>query len=79
MQLRIETFDNAKGGNAFYKAVTHPLAARRAKELVERLEASFRASPASLSTRPAKSCSRCVRNPDIMSRIEAPNGAMANG
>jgi hypothetical protein len=40
MQLRIETFDNAKGGNAFYKAVTHPLAARRARELVGRLERS---------------------------------------
>jgi hypothetical protein len=40
MQLRIETFDNAKGGNAFYKAVTHPLAAQLAKNLVERLERS---------------------------------------
>jgi hypothetical protein len=40
MQLRIETFDNAKGGNAFYKAVTHPLAARRAKDLLGRLERS---------------------------------------
>ena len=28
MQLRIETFSNSRGGNAFFKAVTHPLAAR---------------------------------------------------
>ena len=28
MQLRIETFNNSSGGNAFFKAVTHPLAAR---------------------------------------------------
>ena len=40
MQLRIETFDNRKGGNAFYKAVTHPLAARAAAALMRRLEAA---------------------------------------
>jgi hypothetical protein len=38
MQLRIETFSNASGGNAFFKAVTHPLAARAAAELLRRLE-----------------------------------------
>ena len=37
MQLRIETFDNVKGGNAFFKAVTHPRAARAAADLVGRL------------------------------------------
>jgi hypothetical protein len=37
MQLAIETFNNSKGGNSFYKAVTHPLAARRATALLERL------------------------------------------
>ncbi|MBV8650982.1 MAG: hypothetical protein JO255_05910, partial [Alphaproteobacteria bacterium] len=37
MQLAIETFDNSKGGNSFYKAVTHPLAARRAAPLLQRL------------------------------------------
>src|SRR5690349_16055255 len=34
MQLRIETFDNVKGGNAFFKAVTHPRAARAAADLI---------------------------------------------
>ena len=29
MALSIETFSNVRGGNAFFKAVTHPLAARR--------------------------------------------------
>ena len=37
MQLRIETFNNSRGGNAFFKAVTHPLAARAAGELMRRL------------------------------------------
>ena len=37
MQLRIETFSNTSGGNAFFKAVTHPLAARAAAELLTRL------------------------------------------
>lgn len=40
MQLDIETFNNSKGGNSFYKAVTHPLAAGRAAELLERLAAA---------------------------------------
>jgi hypothetical protein len=35
--LRIETFNNSRGGNAFFKAVTHPLAARMAPELLRRL------------------------------------------
>jgi len=37
MQLKIETFDNRSGGNAFFKAVTHPLAARAAAALLRRL------------------------------------------
>ncbi len=35
--LRIETFNNSRGGNAFFKAVTHPLAARAAPDLLHRL------------------------------------------
>jgi len=35
--LRIETFNNSRGGNAFFKAVTHPLAARAAPQLLDRL------------------------------------------
>jgi len=35
--LRIETFNNSRGGNAFFKALTHPLAARAAPELLRRL------------------------------------------
>ena len=37
MPLNIETFSNAVGGNAFYKAVTHPLAADPARALLARL------------------------------------------
>ncbi len=37
MQLRIETFSNSRGGNAFFKAVTHPLAARAMPGLLARL------------------------------------------
>ncbi len=40
MALNIETFSNVKGGNAFFKAVSHPLAAPRARALVARLEAA---------------------------------------
>lgn len=40
MPLNIETFSNAVGGNAFYKAVTHPLAAAPARELVATLRAN---------------------------------------
>ncbi len=37
MALRIETFDNARGGNTLYKALTHPYAAVPARRLVDRL------------------------------------------
>lgn len=37
MALRIETFSNVKGGNAFFKAVGHPLAVAPARALIERL------------------------------------------
>jgi hypothetical protein len=40
MPLNIETFSNAIGGNAFYKAVTHPLAAGPAGELIAALRAN---------------------------------------
>src|SRR5579875_3199384 len=39
MHLRIETFNNSRGGNSFFKAVTHPLAARAAPALLRRLGA----------------------------------------
>jgi hypothetical protein len=37
MPLKIETFSSLKGGNSFFKAVTHPDAADRAASLVVRL------------------------------------------
>jgi hypothetical protein len=37
MPLRIETFSNSRGGNAFFKAVTHPLAAAAMPALLRRL------------------------------------------
>ncbi|HEY3909928.1 MAG TPA: hypothetical protein VGM07_08565 [Stellaceae bacterium] len=37
MALRIETFDNATGGNTLYKALTHPRAARPVRELLAAL------------------------------------------
>jgi hypothetical protein len=37
MKLDIETFSNVKGGNSFYKAVTHPLAARAVPRLLARI------------------------------------------
>jgi hypothetical protein len=40
MPLRIETFSNVSGGNAFFKALTHPLAAEKAQELLQTLRAS---------------------------------------
>jgi hypothetical protein len=40
MALRIETFDNATGGNALYKALTHPRAARPARALLAALAGS---------------------------------------
>lgn len=38
MSLKIDTFSNQSGGNAFYKAVTHPLAADKARHLVVHLQ-----------------------------------------
>ena len=40
MTLPIETFSNVAGGNAFYKAITHPLAVKPARELVAKLQSS---------------------------------------
>src|SRR5215472_12918972 len=37
MVLRIETFSNVTGGNALYKALTHPRAAKPARKLVRTL------------------------------------------
>jgi hypothetical protein len=37
MALRIDTFDNVRGGNALYKALAHPLAAAPGRALIERL------------------------------------------
>ncbi len=37
MALRIETFDNTRGGSALYKALTHPAAARPAQALLDKL------------------------------------------
>jgi hypothetical protein len=34
MALKINTFSNQSGDNAFYKAVTHPLAADKARHRV---------------------------------------------
>jgi hypothetical protein len=39
MPLHIETFSNASGGNAFFKALTHPLAAEKAQTLFTALAA----------------------------------------
>ena len=39
MALHIETFDNARGGNTLYKALTHPHAARPGRALVAALAA----------------------------------------
>ena len=40
MALRIETFSNIKGGNSFYKALSHPLTAQRAQHLIDAVTAS---------------------------------------
>ena len=40
MALRIETFDNIRGGNTLYKALTHPHAAASARALITSLEAA---------------------------------------
>ena len=37
MALTIETFSNVKGGNSFYKAISHPLAANKAAILIDQL------------------------------------------
>src|ERR1700758_3058850 len=37
MALRIETFDNTRGGNTLYKALTHPSAAHAARALLDGL------------------------------------------
>ena len=37
MPLTIETFSNVKGGNSFYKAISHPLAAEKAQTLIKSL------------------------------------------
>ena len=37
MALRIETFDNIRGGNTLYKALTHPSATRPGRALVKTL------------------------------------------
>ena len=37
MALRIETFDNSRGGNTLYKALTHPAAAEATQSLLDRL------------------------------------------
>jgi hypothetical protein len=38
MALRIDTFDNVRGGNALYKALAHPLAAEPGRALIDRLK-----------------------------------------
>jgi hypothetical protein len=40
MALRIETFSNVKGGNSFYKALSHPLTAERARRFIDAVAAS---------------------------------------
>jgi len=42
MALKIETFSSLKGGNSFFKAITHPDAADKAASLVERLAGAER-------------------------------------
>ncbi len=39
MPLNIETFSNVSGGNAFFKALTHPIAAQKADALIRTLKA----------------------------------------
>lgn len=40
MPLRIETFSNIKGGNSFYKALSHPFTAPRAARLIDAVAAA---------------------------------------
>jgi hypothetical protein len=42
MALKIETFSSLKGGNSFFKAITHPDAADKAAALVQRLAGAER-------------------------------------
>ncbi len=42
MALRIDTFDNLRGGNTLYKALTHPQAAQPARALLARLAGEAR-------------------------------------
>jgi hypothetical protein len=42
MALKIETFSSLKGGNSFFKAITHPEAADQAASLVQRLQLAKR-------------------------------------
>jgi hypothetical protein len=44
MALTIETFSNVKGGNSFYKAVSHPLAAKKAAPLIGQLAGAHAAA-----------------------------------
>src|SRR5271170_2386027 len=37
MALRIDTFDNVRGGNTLYKALAHPLAAAPGRALIDKL------------------------------------------
>ena len=37
MSIEIETFSNFKGGNSFYKAISHPLAAVKIKKLIHKV------------------------------------------
>ena len=38
MALRIDTFDNVRGGNTLYKALAHPLTATPGRDLIKRLK-----------------------------------------
>ena len=40
MPLKIDTFSNIKGGNSLYKALVHPLAAEKAKALINAVAAA---------------------------------------
>ena len=41
MALKIDTFDNRTGGNSYYKAVSHPLAAKAATGLSLKFSGAF--------------------------------------
>ena len=40
MSIEIETFSNFKGGNSFYKAISHPLAASKIQKLIENVSSN---------------------------------------